>query len=782
MSSTKPIPALLASVSAVVLMTQPSLAQNTGPGDEIIVTATRQSQALSKVPISVTAFAQEKMDQLSVRDFTQIAAVTPGVRITEGSNNIAVRGVASNAGAATTGVYIDETPIQVRTFGSGAAAGLPAIFDLERVEVLRGPQGTLFGAGAQGGVVRYITPQPSLDRYSVYSRAQVAFTQSAEPSYEAGAAVGGPIVADKLGFRVSAWNQREGGWVDRVDYRNGRVIDKNANWSNITVLRGALAFQPVEGLVVTPSILFQKRFRNDANTFWEGISDRGEHRFLNGSPQQLFNRDRYLLPALKVDYDFGGVSLVSNTSYFKRVQRTFYDGSIHRLAQVSNFAGVPPLLSATGPRWAVYGIDNFLSSGDVDNRQHNFAQEIRLQSTDPDAAVTWVVGGFYGKSKQRNIETLYEPDINQLYQNVLGRTFDQYYNTTLDAAGMTYRGNQEQVEEQLAGFADVSVRVAEGLRLNAGVRIAQTKFAYDSENFSAFAADAGARLTGGRSKETPITPKFSINYQANPELLLYASAAKGYRVGGANAPLPPTCGPALESLGISIPPGAYKSDNVWSYEVGSKGRLFDGALRYEASAYYLKWSGIQQSTYLALCGLSYTDNLGKADSKGFDLQGQARLFEGFNLDFAVGYTKARYTQNQYASPLPGASILVEKGDGLPGISPWTFMVAGVQNFDVSGYDAYIRVAYEYSSRNLDTPVQNSATSQYDANLPVRPATHFVRVRAGVDVNQVNLSLFVDNLFDTSPRLTRAHNTRTTPLYTVTTFRPRTAGITATYRY
>src|ERR1700689_889744 len=185
----------------------PAAAQQAAPQpsagtEEVVVTATRRSEKLSKVPESISAFTTEKMDQLDVKNIGDLVRFTPGVTFDPESKDISIRGVNSSAGDATTGIYIDDTPIQIRALGFGSDNTLPAVFDLERVEILRGPQGTLFGAGSEGGTVRYITPQPSLEKLSSYARAEVATTAHGGTSYEAGAAVGAPIVEGKLGFRL----------------------------------------------------------------------------------------------------------------------------------------------------------------------------------------------------------------------------------------------------------------------------------------------------------------------------------------------------------------------------------------------------------------------------------------------------------------------------------------------------------------------------------------------------------------------------------------------------
>src|ERR1700681_1836465 len=234
---------------------------------EIIVTATRREESLSKVPVSVSAFTQETMDQRGVKDITDLVRYTPGVSIDQtGTNAISIRGISSSGGAGTTGIYIDDTPIQMRSLGFNPDDTLPKTFDLDRVEVLRGPQGTLFGAGSEGGTVRYILTQPSVTKESTYARTELSFTQYGEPSYEAGLAHGGPIIDGVLGFRASAWYRKDGGWIDRVDPTTRAVVDKNANTDESLVLRLAALWQPVSSLQIAPSFYYQNRQEHDDST------------------------------------------------------------------------------------------------------------------------------------------------------------------------------------------------------------------------------------------------------------------------------------------------------------------------------------------------------------------------------------------------------------------------------------------------------------------------------------------------------------------------------------
>lgn len=183
---------------------------------EIVATAQKRAEDVDRVPISVAVFDNASFDRLSIQNIGDVADRSPGVdyQVTGPKNLLAIRGIYSGGGAATTAIYIDDVPVQVRVGIVGLiGATLPAAFDLDRVEVLRGPQGTLFGSSAEGGAIRFITPEPSLTQYSAYSRADIGDTDNGAPSFEAGAAFGGPIVNDQLGFRISAWHRLDGGSV-----------------------------------------------------------------------------------------------------------------------------------------------------------------------------------------------------------------------------------------------------------------------------------------------------------------------------------------------------------------------------------------------------------------------------------------------------------------------------------------------------------------------------------------------------------------------------------------
>ncbi|MDB5480721.1 MAG: TonB-dependent receptor [Caulobacteraceae bacterium] len=768
---------------------------------EIVVTATRKEESLSKVPESVSAFTAAKMDVLDIKNFADIAKFTPGITYAPDSHNISIRGIESTAGSGTTGIYIDDTPIQVRNLGLNANNTLPAVFDLSRVEVLRGPQGTLFGAGSEGGTIRYITNQPSLTHFSGFAHAELAFTQNGAASYEGGIAEGGPLIPDKLGFRFSAWARRDGGWIDRVDYRTLATTDSNANRVDTYVLRAAMTWAPSANLTITPGIDYQKRDQHNYDYYWVSLSSPGH--FVSGTPDRMADADRFYLPTLKVEYDVGRLKVISNTSYYDRLERVNgYSGTLYNLSffqhflssdpsvnQYGNsFATDPqgiactngcgsffPLLTPTGPN--VPGLSNYYAQNLITNAQQNFTQEIRVQSDAFDSRLQWTVGFFYSFDRQQSKEEIRDPMLPQLTQLLWGEDMLTAWGENLLANGDDYINNTRAHDRQEALFADATYAITERLKLNIGLRYAWTKFVFANTNDGAQDLLGGppsfdnGGLAGGGKSEQPFTPKFSLSYQLTPDDLIYATASKGYRIGGATPPLPPNCGSGF--------PTSYNSDSLWSYEVGTKDRFLDRALQVSASAFYVDWSNIQQAFYVPACGIQFTTNAGKAVSKGFDLQSQWQVTRALDLELSVGYTDARFSKTALDA---NGDVLNVKGDALD-LAPWTVTVAAQYDFSVLGRDAFVRADYEFASkRTAPIPNEDPATAFYDPGLVPNPATHQVSMRAGVALGAWDLALYANNLLNAHPVLNLTHQDSATTLYEATTLRPRTIGMAATLRY
>src|SRR5882762_6067002 len=511
--------------------------ETTGPLTEIVVTATRHEESLSKVPISVTAMTQEALDIRGVKDFQDVARFTPGVNIdNSGTNNISIRGIASTGGAGTTGIYLDDTPIQMRALAFNPDEALPKTFDIDRVEVLRGPQGTLFGSGSEGGTVRYITTQPSLTKSSIYSRAEFSSSQGGDPSYEAGVAVGGPLVQDKFGARLSVWYRKDGGWIDRIDPVTLATVDKKANHDETVLVRLAGLWAPSEHWSVTPSIYYQDRSRNDISTYWPLYSDPGAHRFVSADPSRRSSPDKFYLPSLKIEGDIGAARLISNTSYFHRQNQTGYEGTLYNLGFYQAFVFFPPtpLIDGNGVHLPP-GATNYRSPSSIDNGQQNITQEIRLQSTDPNARLLWTTGVFFSENRQSYLEQIHDPLLNELSLALTGAPYTDFFvdangnPVTFDPRfpGDSYFLKTNAKDEQYAAFGELTYGLTERLKATVGARFSRTKFSFDTLTGGPQLFDV-PRTGNGNNKENSFTPKLSFQFQADPGNMFYATYAKGF--------------------------------------------------------------------------------------------------------------------------------------------------------------------------------------------------------------------------------------------------------------
>ena len=780
---------------------------NEGPGlQEIVVTATRREESLSKVPVSVSAYTQESLDDKGIKDMTELVRYVPGVSIDQtGTNQISIRGISSSAGAGTTGVYIDDTPIQMRSVGFNPDDTLPKTFDVERVEVLRGPQGTLFGAGSEGGTVRYLMTQPSLTRDSTYARGEISYTQYGAPSYEAGVAHGGPIIDDVLGYRASIWYRWDGGWIDRVDPTSGAIVDSNANRENDFVARLAFTWKPIEQLSITPSAFYQNDRKHDVSTYWPIFSNPSSGKFYDANPDRTPVPDRFYLLALKLDADLGPVRLISNSSYYNRSELTGYEGTLYDLSyyQQQGVLGFDFVNPALYPLIDIHGIhlppglENYRSPATIQNDQVSVTQEVRLQSNDPSSKLTWTAGVFFQASREVSIEQIYDPMADQLLNAIYGLGLIDIFGVPLLPNGDNYYNPNTTHDHQIAGFGEVSYGFTDQWKLTLGGRVARTSF--DIVHFTDGPLNYGTNGPGSAfESETPFTPKVSIDYTPNADNLLYFTYAKGFRVGGANPPLPSYCSDGLIADGYTSgqAPETYKSDSTQSFEIGSKNN-FSNIFKIASSIYYIRWNDIQQSVYVSGgCGLQFTDNLGTAVAKGFDLQAEAALGP-VGLEAAIGYTDARYiktSKNDLA--IDGDAISGQAAiNGAPGTNPpWNVTLGAQYNFTLADRKSFARIDYEFESRNpWLSALQDPRSAQYTP-FPTQlsfttPSTSFVSLRAGTSFGGLEGSFFIDNLFD-SHTLTNYERTFTdgsgnypppAPQYNYYTFRPRTFGITVTYR-
>jgi iron complex outermembrane recepter protein len=757
--------------------------------EEIRVTATRREERQQDVPISLTTFNQQSLDTLSVNSIDDVTRQTPGVTFVrngvagtsayndEGSD-INIRGIDSTAGASTTGIYVDDTPIQSRKIGFGTQNAYPAVFDLDRVEVLRGPQGTLFGASSEGGTVRFIQPQPSLDDASGYIKSELASSQHGDPSYELGAAGGDAIINDVLGFRVSASLRRDGGWVDRVDPNTRQVLDPRANWRQTTTARAALTWKASDTVSITPSFYYQQLQINDTSSYWPMLSNPSGGEFKNGNAGPTNSNDPFYIAAVRVDWKLGWAQLVSNTSFYSRNQYGYSDFTEY-LNELYFGGSVPAPGTGT-------------ANGYLTDTQNNFYQEIRLQSVDVTAPVSWTAGVFYANTNENSIENITDPTLNAATGGAVcatfacpgGRIYSEPYNRVID--------------KQVAAFGEAVVRITDTLKLTGGVRVSRDTIDGSSLVGGPFLGQAAIQ-TNGSTSETPVTPKAVITWQPDRDNLFYTSAAKGFRPGGVNSGVGTGCDANLALLGIPVgangqrnAPSSFKSDSLWSYEVGAKNTLWNQRLQINTSLFYIDWKNIQQNVYLGQCGLDYTANLGKVRSVGGDVALLMRPIDPLTLNLTAAYVDAKYAETECATaavpctgPAAPAAPVVTAGDRLVG-APWSFTAAADYVFSpIFNRKPYIHADYTYSTaQSALLPYQDPRNAVSDPTITGLPVSRSLALRSGLRWEGFDLSLFAQNVLDQHPVMFEGRDFAApyVQLYWQRSVQPRTIGLTATYRY
>jgi iron complex outermembrane receptor protein len=787
--------------------------------EEIVVTATRRSEKLQDVPISITAFSQEKLDSQGLRSIDDLSRLSPGVvferngmgssaNYNDENSDISIRGIDSQAGTSTTGIYIDDTPVQSRHIGFGAVNVFPALFDLDRVEVLRGPQGTLFGAGAEGGVVRFITPQPNLTKDSGYLRSEVASTKSGDASYEMGAAAGGPIISDVLGFRVSASFRRDGGWVDRANYSLtpnpanpilptpvlGRVTETDANWQETLTFRAALKWAVNDAVSVTPSFYYQQLHINDTAAYWKGLSNPSSDTYYNGNQLTNPSRDPFSVSAVKVEWNLGFAQLTSNSSYYERRQHSTSDYSQYLRATYAFFGLLPTIYPQAGDAgYATFQDD-----------QQNFYQEFRLASSDTSARFLWNTGVFYSHLNENIPENIFDATLD-------AETGGFVCSATLPCPnGEIFYGPVDRVvDKQIAAFGEATFKFTDTFKATVGVRVSKVDFTGSTFAGGPFLGTPNSG-TQASSSEKPVTPKGVLSWQPDRDNLFYLSATKGYRVGGVNVGVGNICGGDLQTLGLSIGsdglrhvPTQFSSDNLWSYEIGGKNTFLDHRLQIDSSLFVINWKNIQQNVYLPSCGEQFTANLGQVQSRGGDIDVQFRPIDTLLLGLTVAYTDARFTKSSCAGVLQyegsaGACTgvvngvptiappVVSEGNRLIG-APWNIMASAEKTFgDWNGHVPYVRADYQFTSAQTALlPGQDSSNALFDTTIPGLPQTKNLQLRTGFRWNGYDVSLFAQNVLDQHPLLFSSRDIAydaTDNLYFGRGVRPRTVGVTATYRY
>ncbi len=737
--------AVMASLGSTVAYAQDTGPAATGEDDVIVVTAQKREQLLIDIPQSITVVSGEALENQLAANFQDYLNLVPGLQLdqsTPGAGRLILRGLNTGGVASTVAVYVDETPFGSSTaLANGAAlAGDFDTFDVARIEVLRGPQGTLYGASTLGGLLKFVTNDPDPSKFEARGRASIEDTKGGELSYHANAVINVPL-GDTLAFRASGFYNKNGGFIDSigtsgVSFTSPITSDvaKNINDSKSYGGRASLLFAPSDAFDLRLTAHFQN-IRADAPSVVE--SDANTLKTLYGRPTQSqfaesFTNIDYRVYNALLNYDLGFATLTSSSSYSTQKQ-TFRDDATFNLSGI-----VRALLGAPA--------NDFYLDQNTNNRR--YTQELRLVS-DKSATFEWLIGGFYTDEKAL------------IFQNFVAAT----PGTTTPIAFPFKLGevSLRSKYKEYAGFANATLHLGERFDVDFGGRY--------SHNKQSAAQTAAGVLAGNvpinsnlRSSDNVFTysvaPKFKINERAS----LYARVAKGYRPGGPNAIAPNA--PAGT-------PSSFNPDTVVSYEVGFKGETADRTLGLDLSIYHINWKNIQLLTVINNFGVNI--NGSSADSDGVEFTATFRPAPGFVTSINGAYTKARL--NADAPALVGG----RKGDRLPFTPPYSVSVNSDYTWNIGG-DA--KAFFGGSLRFLSKQTADFDGTFRTANGRQRqvPSYEVIDLRAGVDFGRFGIEAFVRNLTDsdgkTSVGSLTTNGLPASPNGAIETgvIRPRTIGV------
>jgi len=587
---------------------------------EVVVTANRRGEEnLQGVPMSITALDAGALNQTNINSLVDITRSVPGISVQElggGQNTIVIRGITTDGVPVNTdtetqtpvSVYLDEMPISL----AGATPDL-RVFDLERVEVVRGPQGTLYGAGAMAGNIRYITRKPDPTAFSATVEGLAEETRS-DVGYDVRGMLNAPLIDDKLAMRLSVYQGRDPGYIDNI-----ATGAKNQNTQDNTQARLALRLQDIGHWILDGSFLYGRVKTGNSNGTY---TDLGPYAYHAETPEEYL--DRYGMSNFTATYGGDAFDFISSTSFVDRHIESYNSSEFVTEFFTSSFPGGP------------------IGSGSYNlfkNDIKDFAQEFRLSSK------SWqhwkgLLGAFY------------EHQTRDYWQNYPAPGFDALIGaSSLSLGAFTpdtlFSETQDSVTRQLAFFGELTFVPNDRFDLTAGLRQFNWRQSFSLYSGGAFGIDpaTGAPLTSyGDSSENGVNPRVNATFHATPDALIYAEAAKGFRYGGLNQPVPegpaPACGPDLAAAGLTSAPETFGPDHVWTYSLGEKATLADRRVTVNTTAFLTNWYDVQTRHLLASCGYYYIRNKGDVRSTGIELEANWQATQAWVWGLSAGYTNA----------------------------------------------------------------------------------------------------------------------------------------------
>jgi iron complex outermembrane receptor protein len=637
--------------------------------ETITVTATKRAEAVQDVPLSMTTFGAAALEEKAINTFFDYATKVPNLAFAPTGDGvgtartISIRGI---SGDNVTGFYIDDTPLPDSLD--------PRVLDIDHIEVLRGPQGTLYGARSMGGTVRIITKEPNLEDFDATVHAAASSTaRTDQPNWTGDGVVNIPLIKDQVALRLSGFYDYQAGFFKRSFCTDPAAamaltctplsttgITTVDNVGAINTYGGAasLTVKLADSLTVTPRIMMQRAGYNGfplADYLTDPGNGIGYPVPATGAPSpstmipssftqaRWFNvpeggYDAWGLYSIALHWKTGVGELVSSTAYFSRKVFETEDETDFVYAAITSGAGGTP------------------EPGGISEEKdyQRFAEEVRFAS-DLQGPVQFVVGGFYSDFHGRLPYAAYYPpaEVPNL-DATLGGPNNPYYPNLIFAQDF-----HSDIKEP-AVFGELSYQPIEPLKLTAGLRWYQVK-ATSAGYQEGLATGGGPAVVNplASTEQSGVNPKFEADYHVTPDQMVYVNAAKGFRPGGF-LPIVPAgepgtgtdCVAALHQVDPNITLAqtrSFQSDSLWNYELGTKTAWFDHRLTVDAAAFYIKWSNIQQEILLS-CGFQYTANAGAAVSKGGELEVHARPTEPLELSLGLGYQDAKITEASVSSP------------------------------------------------------------------------------------------------------------------------------------
>jgi iron complex outermembrane recepter protein len=745
------------------------LAADTAPAstelETIVVTAEKRSETEQTVPLSMTTFSSGALQEKSINNFFDYATKVPNLAFAPTGDGVgtartvSIRGI---SGDNVTGFYIDDTPLPDSLD--------PRVLDIDHIEVLRGPQGTLYGARSMGGVVRIITKEPNLNDFDATIHGGVSDTaHTDQPNYTGDAVVNIPLIQDHVALRVSGFYDAEAGYFKR-SYCTDPAAAMNLtctplattgittvdNVAAINTYGGAasLTIKPVDSLTITPRVMLQKATYNGfPMADYLSMPNNGIGYPVPSGPYTLpqamisndftqarwFNvpeggYDSWGLYSIGVHWKTDVGELVSSTAYFDRtVDETEDESDFVYAAITSNCTAGAVAVGACG----AVGTPQPGAITEIKKYQR-FVQEVRFAS-DFKGPVQFVAGGFYSDFHGRlPFAAYYPPATVPGLDETLGGPNNPDY------ANLIFASDYKTDIEEPAVFGEVSFEPMDALKLTAGLRWYQVKTSIEGY-------EEGLATGGGPAIVTPPTettesgtnPKFEADYRITPDQMVYVNIAKGFRPGGLVPIVPPgqpgtatDCVAALKQVDPNITiqdTSSFKSDSLWNYELGGKTAWLDHRLTFNAAAFYIKWDDIQQQILLS-CGFQYRANAGAAVSKGGEMEVHARPTEPLELSLGVGYQNAKITEASQSSPQAVGSPVYQVPDWTGSASvTYTTQLTGTWKM-VSGAD-YSYIGKSFSGNNDPSDPRE------------RPSYRLINARAAFDHGTFEVAVVGKNLAD-----------------------------------